>query len=481
MAEAAEQVRSEQPDGFPGEIGMDDVEVTRFEGGKAITINAKGEVVDERELPQHPVFDNYQPSTGSETGAAGVETQPAGEAEAGATGSEQDATGTNEQGEPTLEERYAKLEEENRRLKQVNTLPVEQPRIDPPKAPELPDIDLSDMPDVFDREKFDSNEAAQEALKAHVEAKLKERDEAHQKHLQEHHANVQQQQTDATAAQAQQRNERRAAEVVAEIRQKSGDLSDADFQTRFSTLANLRHPEWQPNLTVVDAQGRQTTQPNQTPPNTVHVNLVRGREAYMDQRAAMGLSVADHESVGDIIAEQVRDPEFAQAVSAMVPNTVEAGNLLLAITQTERPVALLRHFTTEAGQAQAAELSKDRGAARMSPQQRIVLANEIRGDVMRIHDSLGGASPAESEGGQVQDQIPQPGQIPQPQPGQIPQPVAPAGAPTPRPSRAAGMRQAQTGGGRPAGRQQVIDPFTDAGSDAIVAQAMKERTGWRRV
>ena len=432
------------------EIQTDETEVTKYADGKAVTINSKGEVTDERDLPsRYPEFDDLQASEGDgETSETAPAEQP-GEAPAGADETSQ-AEGD---AAPSLEERYAKLEEENQRLRQINSgahQSVEVPRVDPPKVEDLPAVDLSDMPDVFDRDKFDSNEEAQAALKEYFEAKQKEAREAHAKEYQKHIDTVSQQQAEAQAAQQYRRNELRAAEVVNEIRAKAATLSDEDFQSRFASVASLQHPEWKGGT---------------NPPNTVHVNLVRGREAFMDQRAAMGLTVHDHDTVADIIAEQVMDPDFAQQVSSLVPDTVEGGNVLLSITQTEHPVSVLRYFTTRQGAEQVAELSKDRGAARMTPQQRMVLLNEIRSDVNRIHDELQEEPYVESNQQQ--------------QPGQVRQPAPPRAG---QPSRAAGFQVNQQRSSRPARRgPKIIDPFTDAGSDAIVREAQKNGNGWRVV
>ena len=463
MAEA--QVR-DLPEGAEG------TDVTFVRDGKEIVTDGMGNVTSEKEIVPMD-FSKWDDDGGSPQEPQEAEADEKADEKADAKADEKADAKEAKGSEPpveTAEERIARLEEENARYRQMaaHEEPA-PPEVAPAEVPKS-EVDYSEMP-KWDQD-GQSLEEYQKSLQEWFGKQIASRDEAHAKSRQEHEKKVQESRREHEAKVAQSRNEARANQVMSEIRAKSADVSDADFETRFASLPAMKHPEWTPEWEKKGVH-----------PNTIHVNLIRGREAYMTSRAQSGQAMSGHDTAGDIIAAQIRDPKFAESVSKLVPNTVEAGNFLKSISESQRPVALLRYFAGD-GKEQAGELSKDRGGAEMARRhqmavqardfaaaerigrQRAILENEIRSDVQQIERELIEEEERSMSDNRKDDPYYRP---------------PPPNRQTRQPSRAAN-EQDDRRGSRPGARTGVINPFDDAGSDQIVEEAKRQRApAWRVV
>lgn len=426
-------------------------EVVKYIDGKAITLNMKGETVSEKQLAPTSMWDGLIDAPDEEV-MGDAPDEEAQEEEAAGDGQEApkaDAKADDEKKGPTLEEQLAELREENARLRQAQQAPAPRQR----KKPARPD--LSDAPDWNDPEKFDSPEAIAKGQKEFLDGKL----DAYEKAQEAQEAEAEQQ------AEEERRVER-TQQALAELRRETADLDDGEFNQRFRNIGFLQHPEW---------KGQ-----DDGPPNKVYSTLMRMRELYMERRAGSGMVMASHETGPQIAAEQVRDQEFAKAVSTMVPNTPESGYLMLAIAQSERPTRLLRYFVTEGGNKQAQELSKDRGVGRMSKAQRSVFASEVRDDVRQIEHEL---KVRESGGSDTSSEPDEPREKPRPAP---PPRKRTSPAMRTRPSRAANASSGTTRASRPTGTRDKGPKYgTKEWTRSVIKQALKQRDeegrGWTSI
>ena len=369
--------------------------------GKQGHVDLRGNVLDEwpvnnagQRIPEEAAPPKAMPAAGKDAvapqgaaadgagGAAGP-TPSGGEKSGAGDGSPAPATAPADGGSPREEDADAKPKADDvaaarEAALRVTAEQVQQPS-QPPKAEDAPEIDWSDEPDWEDGDKYPTEKDALAARRKYIADKAQE----HAKAVAEH----QQKQALSTVQATAQENASRAmqARQIEYLRQtqKALGLDDAEFQSRGQDYAMVRHP--------------QAINPVQLP-NPVGQLLYQARDQYLMQRAAMGLPVADHESVSEILTEQWRDMGFARKVAAVAPDNPVGGLVVAAVAQLPAPVRMLRHLVTDEGQAQVKEITGLYGDGRnMDAQTYRAAGQQVANRIARLDAGLKDAPPAKAK------------------------------------------------------------------------------------
>lgn len=298
-------------------------EGTRVEG--ALPDGRMGSFDAEGKLREAWKVDEYGDRVADADGeaASGTESSPA--PEPGAAGEEPKAAAE--------DPRIAKLEAELARYRAAAPHDVPPVETRPPER-RRPALDLADMPDPNDVEKYPKPEDAKKALEEYFTRKHTEA-------------------LDVSDRAARAADERRAAEAERE-RTVSVMRGVLDETIRLSGM------EHEAGRQAVVALGQHTTpgwKGGEDPQNFGNHILTNVRTKFMSDRAAARLPLGEHESVPELVVEQLKDKEFAQAVSQAFPRTPASAAVLGMMAYTERPTRLLRHFTgTDEGKKELGEM-----------------------------------------------------------------------------------------------------------------------------
>ena len=229
-----------------------------------------------------------------------------------------------------------------------------------PPPPPVGEIDLSDMPNPYDEDKYPEQEDGQKALAAWREE-------------------VQRKLATMTAAQ-QQQFERQVQEVngravMRQIEFMSG-LDPSEFEKRRQEVEGIRSETWNGD--------------SRTPPNPVNHGLAYYRQRYLQGRQASGISNDGYMPVAGMIAEQIKDVDFARQVANVVPdNNYIGGQIVAAVAEQPDPVRVLRHLVSDEGRDWVQSLvAVPVDYAKLTDHQKVMLFDQVRQDVARIDARL---------------------------------------------------------------------------------------------
>ena len=292
------------------------------EDGKTVTYDLTGKVVSEGE---HPAAG--QPKDPADAPKDDAKPETATEAQAPADDAKQ-ADAPDEVKDPKPEDSHsahehvlAQLRAENARLRAL-------------QSPTMADVkpDLSNEPDWEDGTKFPTPEAAakaradwyQERYQAAAKAVL----DAHTARVREEVGRV-----------AQAGVEAEGQRIHDQVRTRLG-LDEASYRAKVAQLGSVTHPQWNDRFRVRNPVGHLLTQ---------------AKSEHAQNMAAAGVDAKGHDTVADVHEAQLRDHDLAVKVASL-PISHEAAALVQAVARQPRTVALLKHFTSDAGRADADRL-----------------------------------------------------------------------------------------------------------------------------
>ena len=232
--------------------------------------------------------------------------------------------------------RAAELERELARYRTAAPAPVAPPPEQKPAQRGRVKLDFSDFPDINDVDKFPDESAQRAALEDYAQRKYEAAAQA------EEQLRARETQTAEAARQRDEKIARGRAAVDETVRLASTKERDADSVRRgVAELFGHMTPGWQGG--------------NDPRNMAMHV-LTATRDDVMRQRTEARMPLAGYEGVPELLAEQVKDPEFGKAVALAFPRTEISANVLGMIGYIERPTRILRHLVSEDGKSDLAQL-----------------------------------------------------------------------------------------------------------------------------
>ena len=245
----------------------------------------------------------------------------------------------------------------------------------PPADEEPPQIDWSDEPDWSDGVAYKTEQDALDARRKYIADKSAQNARDLAEHAQRQAARKAEAAGRENAAAALQA---RQIEYLAQTKAALG-LDDAAFHAKAGEYSSVRHP--------------QPTDPVRAP-NPIAEVLYKTRDAFLVNRAAMGLPINDHESVAEILTEQWRDMDFARAVAGFVPDTPTGGLITMAVAQMPAPVRMLRHLVSDEGKALIKQITDAYGDGRkLNDQAYAAVFQDVGSRLMRADAGLSSKPP----------------------------------------------------------------------------------------